>query len=201
MKKNILLIFLSFSNLLIAQEIIKDELLNTIGQESCECLSKKNLDFANMENGKLEMELGLCLLESYSNHKEETNGLIDMSFEDEASLNSFGEEVGLKMVTYCPDILLSIAGDYTDDVYEQGEIIGEITKIQTSQFNTLEIIDSTSRKQKHLWLEYFEGANLLHDEQGLKNKKLKFFYLEKEFFDPQILEYRNFKVLTKIESL
>ena len=203
----LLIVLLIFTNFSFAQddEELKDKLFDDIALGTCECLNRKNLDFSDMEQGTLEMEFGFCVLESYGKLKKEADKLINVSFSDEKSLEQLGIDVALKMMTHCPDYMSVIAGNYAADDFEEGKediiIVGNITNMQESQFNTIEIMDTDNRTQKVLWLEYFEGDNLISDFNKLKKSKVKITCYETELYDPKIKEYRNFKVIKKISVL
>ncbi|MFG6685901.1 hypothetical protein ACGK9U_04905 [Mariniflexile sp. HNIBRBA6329] len=187
------------------KEDLKDKLFDDIAIGTCECLTRKDLDFTAMEQSKIEMEFGFCILESYGKLKKEADKLVNVSFNDEQSLEQLGVDVAFKMMTHCPDYMTVIAGNYAADEFEEGKddiiLVGHVTNIQESQFNTVELMDTDNRLQKVLWLEYFEGDNLLHDLNKLKKSKVKITCYEFEMFDPRIKEYRNFKIIKKISLL
>lgn len=204
MKNNLLLtlitafVFITITN---AQINSKDQLLEVIAKETCDCISSKIDDVKEADATKVEMEFGLCMMESYSKHKKKADKYLDISFSDEASLENFGEEIGIKMVGYCPNVFMAFADTIEEeDVTTTKEITGEFSKIITEQFNVVYFTDSDNREQKMLWFGYFEGANLLSDTQTLKGQILLVEYEEIELFDPNILDYRNFKVIKKIEK-
>ncbi|MBQ0788283.1 MAG: hypothetical protein KBT69_12330, partial [Oceanihabitans sp.] len=87
LRKNILFISLfcglQFAN---AQTEEKDALLNKISVETCECVDDKGLDYTSNNTTKLELEFGLCIMESYARHKKKAEKLLSVSLNDEASL-------------------------------------------------------------------------------------------------------------------
>lgn len=203
----LLIVLLSISTFSFAQdkEDLKDELFDTIAVETCECVSKKNLDVTVLTQGQIEMEFGFCILESYGKHKKNAENLINVSFSDEESLEQLGVDVAIKMMAHCPDVMSIIAGNYAADEFEEAKndifIFGQVTKIEESQFNTIELKDTDDRIQKVLWLEYFEGDNLFNDLNKLKKAKVKVTCYQSELYDPRIKEYRNFKIIKKITVL
>ena len=203
----LLVVIILFNNFSFAQdkEALKDKLFDDIAIGTCECLTRKNLDFTSLEQSKIEMEFGFCVLESYGKIKTEADKLINVSFSDEQSLEQLGVDVAFKMMTHCPDYITILAGNYAADEFEEGKddiiLVGYITDIQEAQFNTIELKDTDNRLQKALWLEYFEGDNLLKDLNKLKKSKVKIICYEFEMFDPKIKEYRNFKIIKKISIL
>ncbi len=183
----------------------KENLLNTISIETCDCIAKKNLDFNSLDSDKLQLEFGFCILEGYSNNKVEADKYLDISFDDERSLELLGEQIAMKMFINCPDFITALAQDSMSDKNVQDSndfvITGKISSIEKSQFNIIEIKDSTNRVHKLLWLEYFEGEHFLHSGYDFKNQDFEVSYYESEMFDPSIKEYRNFKVITKLSAL
>jgi len=186
-------------------EEAKENLLNKISIETCDCIAKKNLEFKSMDNDKLQLEMGFCILEGYSNNKEEADKFLNVSFDDERSLELLGEQIAMKMFTNCPNYIMALAQQSMTDENTSSSnnfvITGKISNIEKNQFNTIEFKDDSNRVHKLLWLEYFEGEHLLHSEEDFKNLNLEASYYESELFDPVIMEYRNFKVITKLLAL
>ena len=193
---------LSFSGLF-AQIDSKEALLEVIAKETCDCISSKIEDVMQADAAKVELEFGLCIMESYSKHKKNEDKYLNISFSNDASLEKFGEEIGITMVGYCPNVFMAFAGNLEDEetIIESFEIYGEFSKIKTEQFNLVYFKDNNNREQKMLWFGYFEGSNLLNDTSALKGQKLHIIYEEIELYDPNITDYRNFKVLKKIEKV
>ena len=199
MKQNnltLIIALLLFSVVVNAQIETKDELLTVIAQETCDCFIKKDIDIENTDSSKIELEFGFCIMESYANHKTVADKFLNISFDDEKSLENLGIEVGMKMVSICPDALMAFAGDYEEE-YLTTETTGEFIKIETEQFNVIHIKDGNNRTLKLLWFNYFEGEDLFADPKVLKDKVLSVEYEEIELYDPNIEDYRNFKVITK----
>ncbi|QDO94822.1 hypothetical protein FNB79_12885 [Formosa sediminum] len=152
MKKIIATAFLCLvSGFLFAQELTKDELVEIISNESCECINGKGLDFNNIDKQKLELNFGLCIIESYTKHPEGSE-LLNISFNDNKSLEGLGELVALKMMTSCPDIMTLMVGNYLED----DSVVAEAPQDNTlegltflslksnQQFNTLSFKDSSN---------------------------------------------------------
>lgn len=74
------LYLLFFGSILSAQEILKtnktidtsvlsNDLMDKMAEETCECVKK--LDFSGMPQNQIEMNLGMCILQSISSNKIE----------------------------------------------------------------------------------------------------------------------------------
>jgi len=203
MRTNIFLILFAFANILNAQIDSKDKVLDAIAIHTCECVNKKDIDLTIKDSAKLELEFGVCIMEGYSKYKAEADKYLNVSFNNENSLEQLGEDVALKMVTHCQDVIVTLAGTYTEEEEEGSSvsIYGEFSRLKKDQFNTVIFKDNDNRNQKLLWLTYFDGAELFDNTDDLKNKKLKVTYYELELFDPKINEYRNFKILQSVSII
>ncbi|WP_298427672.1 hypothetical protein [uncultured Kordia sp.] len=210
MKKIITILTLCFVTFGIAQTK-KEKALTKVTEDVCECINEK--DTANIKREALEMQLGICIAKAYSKNKEILKGTYDISFTDEASMEAFGEEIGLKMVEICPQTLFLIAQDYIGDDSEEnaidkeeinGEVngitlSGKIIDISENQFNIITFKGDNKRQHKLLWMEYFEGQELLTEFGNIKKKALKVSYINREMYDSKLKDYRTYKVLRKIE--
>ena len=207
MKKTITTALLCLvSGFLFAQELTKDELVEIISNESCECINGKGLDFEAIDKQKLELNFGLCIIESYTKHPEASE-LLNVSFNDDKSLEALGEVVALKMMTSCPDIMSLMVGNYLEDdsiatEAPQNNTLNGLAflSLKSNQlFNTLSFKDtSNGRTYSFLWLEYFDGSQLFENEKKLKKQVFNIQYKEQDFYDPKINDYRNFKIITKL---
>lgn len=168
-----------------------------VAQETCQCVT-------DLKNNKIEindMQLGLCMVKSYSAHKSEFPAERQVSLTDGEAFESIAAEVGMKMVEICPDIIMQFA-DENDLVNEfrQREISvsGQITDMRQEQFVTIELKDANGRKYSLLLLHYFDTAGLYTDGKIRKGDKIQASYTEIELFDPKMKEFRTFKVLTNL---
>ena len=207
MKKIITLILLCVVTISFAQTK-KEKALTLITEDVCKCISEQ--DTSKLKNTALEMQLGICIAKAYSNNKEILKGTYDISFTDEAAMEAFGEEIGLKMVEICPQTIFLIAQGYIDVDDEEGNddasidekenvLSGKIMNMSEGQFNIIKFKGDNKREYKLLWMEYFEGQELLSELKNLKRKSVKISYTNREMYDSKLKDYRTYKVLRKIE--
>ena len=209
MIKNIgILIILSVScNYSFSQnDDLKSKVLDIIAIESCDCIRQKNIDFETEEIETITKNFGLCIIQSYTNNKEEADKHLDIAFTDSNSMRQLGEQVGVKMLSHCPDYVMALAKDTktTNQVVtnEITDITGVVFNVEKSNmFVIVEIKDDLKRSYKLLWLEYFEGENVLRDLNKINKTKVKISYEDTEMYDPKINEYRNFKIIKKLSIL
>lgn len=63
----------------------------------------------------------------------------------------------------------------------------------------MEIETKNGKKEKLFWIEYFEGANDLGNNQNLIKKEIEINYIEKEFYNHNLKEYNKIKIITKLK--
>lgn len=184
--------------------IYSQDILETVTKEVCSCTKTKLEANNNPEN--LEMDLGLCIVSSYSSNKDKVALKYGNILENESSMEKLGAEIGLKMADVCPDVLMKIglaSKQFKDDdskVSEQKTVDGDIVEIKTDQFVTIIIKDKNGRNQNCLLLNYFETASLFTNNELKKGSKVIITFEEKELYDTLSKDFRYFKVITKLEK-
>ena len=210
--KNILtIVALCLATITVAQDKndSKDKVITEITQDVCQCVGEKNSEGLTTE--QVQVQLGLCMMSSYGKFKQRLDKYMIVSIDDENSFEMLGQEVGFKMLEVCPDTFMAFAKDVIEDeINEQSgapykesniAVLGTVVKLDNDQFNTLIFKGENKREYKLLWLEYFEGQELLSDLKDLKKSNLKVSYENKEMYDPKLKYYRTYKVLRKLEVL
>ena len=115
----------------------------------------------------------------------------------------FGEIIGVKMATVCPDALMKMADfdDSEDDVTSR-EFTGKIVAIDDNKIVEFSVKDSSNRLTKFYWLTFIESnIELTTQYKNLKDKDVNIVYITQEFFDSRIGEYRFFNVILNLEVL
>ncbi|MCB0447198.1 MAG: hypothetical protein KDD03_06740, partial [Gelidibacter sp.] len=107
MKKNTLLLLFIFSvQLCVSQDKTRDEILQLMAEDTCDCIKNDPVSFAqDVSLEKKEMALGLCIFNSYSKRKNETKALKGNALEN---IESVAEEIGVLMVSVCGSEFLAI---------------------------------------------------------------------------------------------
>ena len=184
----------------------KEQLLEDVTKDTCECISEKNIE--GITPKELEEQLGLCLINSFGKFKKRIDKHMDVSLDNPDSLEKFGQEVGLKMLTVCPDTFMSFAQDILEEELEAevvevpsktDSVTGKVQKLTKDQFNMITFKGINKRTYKLLWLEYFEGQELLNDLKKLKKNQVKVTFENVEMYDPKMEDYRTYKVIRKIK--
>lgn len=195
--------------ILFSLTIFAQDALDKISQETCDCLKGKNFEGKSQDD--LSVELGMCMMTSLSTRQDKMSELgIDMT--DQSSMEAFGQKVGLKMATKCPDVLMKIGMMSTETTTtttttkttataEMVQVMeGTIKGLEGEEFSILVLTDETGRDQKFLWLRYFAGSEKLSsDFKSVVGKKVKVKYKSIEVYSPKAKEYFDRKELKGIE--
>lgn len=201
MKKLVLLAFFIFSTTMFSQYVY-----DTMGKETCECITKKKIDFGTISKNELQLQVGLCMIQSYSEHISEFSEGEKISLDDEAAMERLGEKVALKMLDSCPEIILEMGKASTRTDQEQATeksnlfVEGQITAISKEQFMTIQLKDKNGRTYSFLVLDYFDTASLLTDNELKVKNEVKIGYSEIELLDVKTNEFRYFKIINNIEK-
>jgi len=132
---------------------------------TCDCLEKK--DLTNVSSEKIQMELGLCMIEALSDLN------LDISLTDEKKMEEIGGKIGLDMVVNCPSFIEVMGTMMSDDpegmaeLMEDGDpsnyeeeteiktVTGKLNKINHNQFISIDIEDKEGKVISLYWFEYF----------------------------------------------
>lgn len=169
-----------------------------IAKETCECTSK--LDTASMDGTDLELNFGLCMLESYNKHIAEFSDSEKLDFENNTQMEKFGEEIAVKMLSVCPDLILKLGEGYKneDAVSNDLSIEGFFNGTKVESFLNLIIKEASGKTTKLILLDYFDNAYLMKDKLLKNNQAIKVTYYEAKLFDFKSNSFVATKILTNI---
>ena len=191
--------FCVLSLFLSASVVHSQEILDVFAKEACECIKAK--DVSAMKGDQLNMELGLCIMGSLSDHQGEYEEKLNIDITDQASMQKLGEQIGLKMVVTCPEVMMKIAGASEQPAAQGGTLTGTIQELGGTEFAYLIVKDDQGRDHKMLWLRYFQGSEALKADSGLKGKKVSVNYNTMECYSPSLKDYYNCKEITSLKML
>ncbi|MGX7666569.1 hypothetical protein [Flavobacterium pedocola] len=209
MKNFFKLFFLCFITVSYAQEMDREQYLKMLAKEACECIKSKQAANLNTK-ADVQAELGMCILKKYTENLELSEKMVGKVIGNNEMAAKLGEEVGMKMVTECPDTFKTFIssyiensenaeGDKTEEVFTPS-LLGKVISIKKDQFLTLSIEDSSKRIHNFIFLLPFEGADLLINDKLKKNDSVELKYFEEEFYDPKLKDYKYYKVLQEIKK-
>ncbi|MCA0133518.1 hypothetical protein [Winogradskyella alexanderae] len=196
-------------NLIFAQNKSKEEVLELMANDTCECIQKKKIDPSDSMEQK-QMALGLCLITSYNEHKSKSKYFSKQKTTD---FEKIGEEVGMVMATICVDDFMSIFSseelvgfiDDEDDMEGSRDVESnlsievELISMRNDAISYIETKDDFDKNHIFLITQEFEGYELLKKSNFGKSYKVTF--KEEEYFDLSERQYIIKKVITKIEQL
>lgn len=193
-------LLLTISNFSFAQNY-----MDKIAETTCECFDKLP-DTLSIEQYK--MKLGLCLLEAASPYQKQLKKDYKINFDKiETQGEELGRIIGLKMATTCPDALLKLmgkAGEISDSEEETSEnvVTGQITQISDDSFVIFSVKDEKGKISKFYWFTFIESnVELSNIYKTLTDKKVFITFTTQEFFDTKLGEYRNFKIIQKLDVI
>lgn len=207
--KNTIAFFL-FNVLLLANPVFGQDHLDVLTNAACECIEGKEL--AGKSEEDLQMELGVCILQSLS--KIEGNGIdslgIDMT--DQNAMYKLGESIGIRMATMCPATLMKVVSSSLNELVPEeepeesfldllsNEVMGTITEVGNNEITTLtlEMVDGSILKMA--WLGPFVGSEqYTEDPTTLMNKKVKMTYDEVLIYSNTVKDYVKRKEILSLE--
>ena len=209
MKNSIILLVVLLSFNLNAQKKSKQEVLELMAEDTCECISEKKLKVSDGMKEK-EMALGLCLLSSFNKNKSKSKYLSKKSLDD---FEEIGEEVGILMASICADDFLSIfSSEELIDIVDDNDSVGlddsvveglsievELIAMSNDAISYIVTKDDFDKSHTFLIIEEFEGYELLKKSNFRKSFTIT--YKEIELFDLSEKQYIAKKVITKIEAI
>lgn len=198
--KRILISMVLVLPVLLAQS---QDAVDVLTQETCDCISKKNLD--NLSQDQINLELGVCIMESLSKHSGEYEEL-NVDLNDQASFQKLGEQIGFRMASVCPQILMKVAtvqnaGD-SEVTKPVSELTGILKRIEGDDFQYVIVAEDGGREHKFLWLRYFKGSEkLIEEKKQVIGKRVKITYLPIETFSAKLNDYTNRKEIKGLQVL
>ncbi len=198
MKKIILLFVLLFSGLSLMQA---QEMLDEIAKQGCECIGK--LDLTGLSQDEKNMKFGLCLMESLGSMDQAKLKELDIDMTNQASMQKFGEKVGMKMAVNCPDVMMKIAQMQSESQLKTvSQISGTVKGVSGQELSYIQLDDGTGDVNSFLWLSKVDGADdFVSNPQAMIGKKVKISFETMDIYSPKTKGYNSKKVITSIEVI
>lgn len=191
---------LLFILLLITSSSFGQDIYDKIAEETCGCTSK--IDFTKAD-ANYDMQLGLCILQAYSSHLKDIPESERLDFADKPKMKDFGRDIALKMVKFCPDVIMSFgntesADDEEEEIDSYFEMEGIFTGIKVGTFMTVQVVESNGKTNNFVILQNFDNAFLITDKV-LKNKDaVTVTYYTIDLFDHKLNRFVSTHILTNI---
>jgi hypothetical protein len=198
--KHILVFSLLFSGL----QGFSQDYMDKIIEKSCECVDKVP---DTLEIQKYNMELGLCMINASMPYKKQLKKDYDINLDklDPKTGEKLGTTIALKMGSVCPNGLLKLSKKTTASSKPEKSVNtaqGVISNIENNNFVVFSLTDDAGKISKFYWLSFIDADfELTGNYNSLIGKEIKFTYDVRDYFDPKILEYRQFNIISKIEKV
>ncbi len=191
--------FLSMGFLTVQLNAQSEKLLDAVAQETCDCIKDK--DVSKMTTEELQVELGICMMGSLGTHQKEMGGSLDLT--NQASMQAFGEKVGVRMVAKCPEQMMKVVSSTTatdkgaDNI---ATVEGSFKQVEGTELTYIILEEADGSQQRLLWLRPFEGEELLKGNPGaLKGKKVVIEYTPIECYSSQAKKYVTRKEIVSLK--
>lgn len=192
---------------LIANQSFSQDVIDKIAKETCECIAAKNINLETAKPKDLKMQLGLCVMQSYSLNKDKLPKNKRLALENDNQMEEFGSEVGLKMINYCPDILIALGKNELEE--EKNDVVdvlsltstGVLIERKVDGFLTIRIKEESGRINDFILVKNFENAFLVSDDVLKVNTKVKVEFYYEDVYDSKLNKFVNSKVLLDIQKL
>ncbi len=202
MKKLILPLLLT----LLSLPAIAQDLLDELAIATCSCAEEKKL--LDMKTEEMQMQLGFCIMEAVgANEAAYQKAYGDFNPTDQKAMQKLGEDVAMRMVTRCPDVLMKLSQQAAPGQQATapqpspagGQVSGQLQGISGNELAIISIKEANGRTQKLLWLGYFPGCDeLMGNPKALAGKQVTASYEIREIYDPAAGEHRDRKVITGV---
>jgi hypothetical protein len=169
-----------------------------VAQLTCACAKKKNM--AAMPKQETQTALGLCIFDAI-NEYEASGKKLNLNIGDQTAMQAFGTEVGKRMVSRCPELMMKLVQTETTETAVLTEISGTVSRVECGELCQIVLKEPSGREYKMLWIHYFKGSDAyLANPQKLVARKLKVKYKEVEYYSSKLREYYKGKEVMEIEE-
>ena len=213
----LLLLCLCFAVNVFAQDKTRDEVIQLMAEDTCECIKNDTTSFTKDKTmNQKQVGLGLCLLKSYNKRKAESKALKNGDMGD---FEALGEEVGLQMVSVCGVEFMALFSDeqlgeiIEDAEYEEAntppppapkneedlQLEAELIALNNDAVSYFQVKDTFDKAHTFLIKEQFEGYKLL--KKSNFNKSFNIYYKEINMFDLSERKYVKKKVVKYLEII
>ena len=203
MKKIIWIALVLFFAKTASAQTAKDSLLNILAGEVCKSLSEKPV--GSESSKEMELRMANAFVPLLQEHGDAIAKFYDAESDAEGKgYKQLGIDVGMKMVSVCPDFMTGFIEKSSKDNSEtrpskerKMTISGTLLKVIPGDLTALSVRSNSGKTEKIWWLEYFEGAD---DITSAKiNKPITIQYYEKEVYNFTLKEYIKIKIAAGIK--
>ncbi len=186
--------------MLIFNKGFSQDFMDVIVKKSCDCLEHIS---DTLKTEQFNMELGLCMIDASMPYKKQIKKSFDIDLDNISTEGEkLGRLIGMKMATVCPNALIKMsrkAKGQPESTNTEQTSTGTVTKIENDFFVVISLKDESGKVTRYYWLTFVESQlDLVNSYSTLIGKSLSISYESSEFFDPKLLEYRQFFIIKSI---
>lgn len=215
LKNTLLVVCLSFSLTVFAQDKTRDEVIQLMAEDTCECIKSDSTSYTHDKSmNQKQVSLGLCLLKSYEKRKVESKALKNGDMGD---FEALGEEVGIQMVSTCGVEFMSIFSDeQLGEIIEDSEndvnapapaekndddlqLEADLVSLNNDAVSYFQVKDAFDKLHTFLINEEFKGYKLL--KKSNYSKSFNIYYKVIDMFDLSERKYVKKKVVKYLETI
>lgn len=174
----------------------KIDLLSKIANEICNDITSNNVTVRS------EQLLGVYMMKAVNQNKAAiTKHYGDDLYENEASFENLGLELGTYMGFICPEVFMHFFSENQgEDEVAINSAEGQLIQTNEGQFLSFIIQEAAGRKHEFLVLYNFDTAYLLTDGLLKNNDNIVVSYYVAEIYNPKIGKFINYNIVVNIES-
>ncbi len=198
----------TFLALVVGSLLFSQDYKDKISREMCSCSQK--IKTAGKSQKKLEVELGLCMLQVSKLYRRELkrdyNIDIETAVTSEQDLTQMGEVFGMLMLNDCPEVFSTFISDTYLGEDEPAAattkmLNGTISKIEKDDFVVFHLSGDNRVLTKLHWISKVESdLDLPAEYLKLQNRRVTVSYFQADLFDPKTNQYRSVNLLTSLRS-
>ncbi len=192
-----MLFLLLLTNLSLAQVKSKEDLVDVLSNQTCDCLNTKDLTETN-----LELTLGVCIIQSIQKNKEGVEKYFGKDIlSNEDSMTEIAESIGVKLAMECPKFTSLISDmSYEDEAMDEENLSlsGKIVAVNSEQFMTFKLKQDSGKTITFLVLEDFDNSYLLLDSVIKPSDTVEISYYEATLYDAKVKKFTSYKIVLDI---
>jgi len=185
----------------------ESSIIDKVAKETCTCMEGTNLDGITQE--AFEQQIGTCLISVASKYTAELKEAMDFDINDQNSVSSLGEKVGRNIALNCPTLFQKMMELYSDDqelspdqVQQLARFRGTFVRMEESgSFPRIVLRGEGTAESSFIWMEYFPGSEMfLQETEPLAGQLMTVTYKSMQVMHPVMKQYREIKVITRIDN-
>ncbi|KAA3633078.1 MAG: hypothetical protein DWQ02_13730 [Bacteroidetes bacterium] len=175
-------------------------IIDKMADLNCQCMEEKGVD--NKTSTELTNIMTDCLTQNLIANLAQFQQELNVEITDQEAMTKVGEQIGMKMATYCPNTVMALAnGSIEEEVEafdEENTFSGQITKVSSDDLLTQLFVKTPQGKvESFIWFGAFDGDEaLLELRESIIGTNVTIQYEELGIFNSKQGEYITRKIIT-----